>query len=817
MEFERNWRVMVLHHSHTDIGYTQRQELICRHHAEYLKQALEILSRIDAGETPERKGFVWQCENYWQVENFLSSASPEDREALVKYAREGRVGLSASYLNLTDLINETVLREHLLAARDWADKNGLTMRSAMTADVNGYSPALPDALAEAGVRYFYSALHTHHGMYPLHENPAFFRWRGPGGGTVLTFVGEHYHWGHVLGLCPHGTSSFMLDDDLYRDIESGKLFSTDENTTEKEELDLAVRRVGRWLKGLEDHAWPLSFAPVFVSGILSDNSPPSGRVAERVNKLNSLFGGRVTFEMTTLDRFFEALEASRVPIPEYTGDFTDWWADGVGSTPEAVKVYREAERKRDLAALMDPEKKIMDPALWEASGRDMMLYAEHTWGHSASVSDPYLSLVREMDLKKTAYAVNANTAASTLLDGLLSHLGDRAPYPDRALCFRVLNPYPFPVTAPVEVPLLSWEYPFGRAQRGEELRLTDLRTGKPLPTQTLPGPRGRVARTAVTLKAGESADLRLGYKSPGQEMPAHTAWMCADAVRDLKEIPGLETPEYLETPFFILRTDEKKGISSVIWRETGQELLDQSSPYGAFTCLYEVTPAAGPQTSSRRRMGRARRTVNTRRYLSRPTRFAVTDRGEASVDLTVTYALEGTEECSLRVTVWKIMPRMDVRLRLRKKSCPDAEGILLMMPFKADGSNETYIDKTGCVMRPGIDQLPGTCGAFWCLKNGVLRRGESFDLVIGCMDAPLISFGEDKTGPVTLCDGQDISLNRSVIVSRVMNNYWETNFAVDLGGWHEFRYTLDVKPPAAPAEQLKKCAALMTGLPAAAL
>ena len=267
MEFERNWRVMVLHHSHTDIGYTQRQELICRHHAEYLKQALEILRGIDAGDTPERKGFVWQCENFWQVENFLSSASPEDREALIQYAREGRIGLSASYLNLTDLINETVLREHLLLARDWADQNGLTMRSAMTADVNGYSPALPDALAEAGVRYFYSALHTHHGMYPLHENPAFFRWRGPGGGTVLTFVGEHYHWGHVLGLCPHGTSSFMLDDDLYRDIENGKLFSTDEAATEKEELDLAVKRISRWLKGLEDHAWPLDFAPVFVSSV----------------------------------------------------------------------------------------------------------------------------------------------------------------------------------------------------------------------------------------------------------------------------------------------------------------------------------------------------------------------------------------------------------------------------------------------------------------------------------------------------------------------------------------------------------------------
>ena len=198
-KLQKTWRIQVLHHSHTDIGYTERQELICRYHADFLRQAIAILRRIDAGEAPEQRGFTWQCENYWQIENFLRTASDADREDLVRYAREGRIGLSASYLNLTDLVDDTVLREHLAAARAWAEGAGLEMKSAMTADVNGYSPALPDALSAAGVRYFYSALHTHHGMYPLHRNPAFFRWRGSGGGSVLTFVGEHYHWGHVLG------------------------------------------------------------------------------------------------------------------------------------------------------------------------------------------------------------------------------------------------------------------------------------------------------------------------------------------------------------------------------------------------------------------------------------------------------------------------------------------------------------------------------------------------------------------------------------------------------------------------------------------
>ena len=194
-------------------------------------------------------------------------------------------------------------------------------------------------------------------------------------------------------------------------------------------------------------------------------------------------------------------------------------------------------------------------------------------------------------------------------------------------------------------------------------------------------------------------------------------------------------------------------------------------------------------------------------------RFSVTGNNACSVTLQMACALEGTDECSVDMTVWKLIPRIDVRLRVRKRSCPDAEGILLVMPFMTDGSNETWIDKTGCVMRPGIDQLPGTCREFWCLQNGVLRRGEKFDLLIGCPDVPLVSFGEGNKGPVTLCDGHDEDLNRADIRSRVMNNFWETNFAADLGGWHEFRYILTVEKPGEPEEQLKKCAALNTPWP----
>ena len=212
-------------------------------------------------------------------------------------------------------------------------------------------------------------------------------------------------------------------------------------------------------------------------------------------------------------------------------------------------------------------------------------------------------------------------------------------------------------------------------------------------------------------------------------------------------------------------------------------------------------------------MGRRRATINTREYAARPKRFAVAEDGPVFVTLRVEYDLEGTDACAVDLKLYKAVPRMDVRARIRKRSCHDPEEIQLALPFVTDGDNETWIDKTGCVIRPGIDQLPGTCQAFWCLQNGILRRGSGFDLLVTSPDVPLVSFGENEKGPVTLCDRQSISLNRAEIRSRIMNNYWETNFAADLGGWHEFRYIITLEAPAEPAAQLRRSAALAAGLP----
>ena len=93
----RKWHIDVLHHSHTDIGYTDYQEKMELYHADYLRQVLGILDAIDRGERPGCEGFKWQCENIWQVENFYKFATEAEKRACSARVAEGRIAPRREY------------------------------------------------------------------------------------------------------------------------------------------------------------------------------------------------------------------------------------------------------------------------------------------------------------------------------------------------------------------------------------------------------------------------------------------------------------------------------------------------------------------------------------------------------------------------------------------------------------------------------------------------------------------------------------------------------------------------------------------------
>ncbi|PNT92799.1 hypothetical protein CDQ83_04365 [Clostridium thermosuccinogenes] len=788
----KNWTIFLIHHSHTDIGYTERQEKLMNYHKDFIVQAINILDDIHSGKLQGCQGFKWQCENQWQVENFYANATAEQIEKFEKYVKSGEIGLSGNYLNMTELVDKEVLLSRTMKAKKYGEKIGVKIKSGMSADINGYAWGYPDILSECGVENLLCALHPHHGMFPLYKKQQPFYWQGPNKNKVLVWVSEHYHLGNELFLCPHGGTSYMISDDIRKELSRGfRTSGVDE--TKKKELEFSQKRILRYVDNLEKEGYPYDFVPIMVSGVISDNAPPNADIAKRVHELNQIFDGKVTIKMATLDEFFDQLRSSKVSIPTYEGDFTDWWADGVGSTPNAVKLFREAQRKYDLCKKLDPENRLGNAELLENAAENIMLYAEHTWGYSSSISEPWDSLVACLEKKKDAYAINANIAISKNLDLILSKMGEVSIDAHKCQRYKIVNPHPFRYKGTAKLYVEYWEYFDGiPLDTSATIEAYDEKTGERLICQGHRISRAHEVEVVVDLAPGEEKIVKLKQSYENAGTIRNHAHIGAEGVKDIViEGEYLETPFLIETDYYKVEFSQEKGIASILDKKTGRCITDSEITEGAFSGIYEFTPMKnGNPCEVRRQMGRNRSSIATQRSISKLTDVSIVESGPVYVTAKLSYELPGTKFYYVYLKIYKVAPMIEARICLHKESVWEPENLYVSLPFISDATKETYVDKTGCIIRPGIDQLPGTCQNFYLIQNGMLRTGKDTDILVSIKDAPLICFGKREAAPVKLCDGKNTELKNSTAYSWIMNNFWETNFKADLGGFYEFTYTV---------------------------
>jgi len=101
------------------------------------------------------------------------------------------------------------------------------------------------------------------------------------------------------------------------------------------------------------------------------------------------------------------------------------------------------------------------------------------------------------------------------------------------------------------------------------------------------------------------------------------------------------------------------------------------------------------------------------------------------------------------------------------------------------------LDKAGGPVRARIDQLPGSLIDFYSVQNGFVVEGEQNAVAVAMKDNPLVQLGplEYKEDRV-LHDPDQPHPDRALPYAWLMTNYWETNFAAGLGGFHSFRFSV---------------------------
>ncbi len=358
--------IHLIHHSHTDIGYSHLQAEVEVIQNNNIWKALELIDRTK--DYPKDSRFVWNVESLWAVENFLGIASEADKQRFIAAVKAGSIALSANYANLmTGLCTPEEMHwivEYADSLRSWY---GLPITMAMQTDVPGMSWSMVDAYAAHGIRH-------------LSQGPNYIPDMPDGGdriGSTLREQGDKPYW--WVGTT--GKDSILV-------WTAGQGYGGWHGYTAGAIKERGTRKIAAYMNELAAKGYPYDMVQ-WRYNIVSDNGPVDSTLSDFVREWNAKYASPrlIIANAGTMMQQFEEKYGKR--IPTWSGDFTPYWEDGAYSTAKEEGEVRVLSAR--LSNLIEAAKLInkpIDPHLLYRAKRSIVMWHEHTWGAWCSISDP---------------------------------------------------------------------------------------------------------------------------------------------------------------------------------------------------------------------------------------------------------------------------------------------------------------------------------------------------------------------------------------------------------------------------------------------
>ena len=266
----------------------------------------------------------------------------------------------------------------------------------MVTDIPGQSWSFVPALALAGVKYVSSGPNYMPSLFDGGDRIGWalkawgdkpFYWISPSGKEKVLFwmAGRGYSWFHGLNM--------------------GSLAKA------------PAYRIFEYMDELAEKRYPYSMVQVRYT-VGGDNGPPDPDLADCVRSWNEKYASPRIVIATTSEMFAEFEKRHGASVPEVRGDFTGYWEDGAASSAKETAMGRAA-----------PARLVQAEALWSILGkngfpagkddeawRQVVLFSEHTWGASDSVTNPDGEGPRAQWEYKKAFAAGAERLSRELLE-----------------------------------------------------------------------------------------------------------------------------------------------------------------------------------------------------------------------------------------------------------------------------------------------------------------------------------------------------------------------------------------------------------------
>ncbi len=352
-------QVDIVHHTHTDVGYTELPSVVRDLQVRYLDAAIDACAADPS--------FRWTVESLVELDDWFRGTTSAQYDRLIALINSGQMDVMALPFNQTAFLNATQWQQMM----SWIDADmwsALRIRVGMQNDVNGFPRAGAIALLDRNIKHLLMGINADSGGPPV-RRPAAFWWKMPDGRRLFVWLGEHY-----------GTAMRYLEP-----ARKGPMLLTDEAS-----LRAAQKTLTEHLRAVEGEGYGYDrLILTFTHPDNYDNGGPFPSLGPFIEAWNRLgLEPRLRFALAT-DAVLEMEKAVGASAPELEGEWTDWWANGTASGPRELAASRVA--KRYVSAALSPlwgampvkAKQELEPIT-----KDLCLFDEHTWGASGSISAP---------------------------------------------------------------------------------------------------------------------------------------------------------------------------------------------------------------------------------------------------------------------------------------------------------------------------------------------------------------------------------------------------------------------------------------------
>jgi hypothetical protein len=757
--------IYLIHHSHTDVGYTHDQPVVWEMQLRFIDEALALAEKYANHQSDG--AFRWTVETTVVLRRWLERASPEQIERFTAMERAGRIEVTGMFANITPLFDTDQLIESLQTAGWLRQRYGFDIRHAMNCDVNGENWPLVDLLLDAGIEGFSMAINTHFGG-AMQPRPYPFLWEGPSGRKIATMNGWTYDKGYRIGI---GRDAEALEQTWWPLIE----------------------------QYLAEINYPLpilmmqSFHPFGDNGSAYDFTP-------FIDAWNGA-GKSPRIVMAIPRIWWEAVKAYHDQLEILRGDWTDFWNFGsISSAREQAmnRVSRTRLRAADvlhaaaqtLAAATSAEEvsrpqwadgayhTYREPA-WEA----LHLWDEHTWGADYAVRETESEDTYSQWYHKAHYAYQARSLSLLLQRDGLAELA-RYVQRNQPEDILILNPLP-------------WARQLSGPIRPANVRARGLVEDGTAGRHHLDRQRSYFwqPEDLTALPAGSPALLLRPTQVPGL---GYTV-VSRQELEITKPIIEQSESAVVENQRYRLTFDRgQDGIVSLYDKQLGWEWVDPVGDYPLhgfvheqvadtaanwprhrlFVQNWDVTKAeipAGWQTgwwASRRRPA----AVVSHRVYKTLLGYAVVQQLEAP-------------GCQGLLTQRVFLPDegdyIDCESSWTMGLTDHPEATYLLFPFNIPDAAARF-DLGGQAVVPGEEQLPGVCRDYFTTQGWVDFSNGERGITVALPENPMIQLGNFHFGDYQ----STFDLERPMLLGWVTNNYWETNFRAHQPGRVQARYRL---------------------------